>query len=118
MDGATVSWREEAAAVAAIPAGTPFVMWIHYPNTVTSTTDDYEWDQGRRAPLILSRKETMCYFAVSTATGCAILTQAGLPPASGATSGQTGQTIRQSTTTNIAVGDLIEFRRVGNVFTA
>ncbi|WP_280358602.1 DUF7257 domain-containing protein [Nocardia otitidiscaviarum] len=60
---------------------------------------------------------TMCYFAVSTATGCAILTQAGLPPASGATSGQTGQTIRQSTT-NIAVGDLIEFRRVGNVFTA
>ncbi|WP_433592330.1 LtfC-like domain-containing protein [Nocardia sp. CA-145437] len=46
IDGATVSWRVEAAGVAAIPAGTKFVMWIHYPNTVTGTTDDYEWVIG------------------------------------------------------------------------
>ncbi len=46
VDGATVAWRQEAAAVATIPAGTAYVMWIHYPNTVTGTTDDYEWMKG------------------------------------------------------------------------
>lgn len=46
VSGATVSWRVEAAGVALIPAGTKFVMWIHYPNALTGTTDDYEWVKG------------------------------------------------------------------------
>ncbi|MEU0871664.1 LtfC-like domain-containing protein [Nocardia brasiliensis] len=46
VSGATVSWRVEAATVALVPAGTKFVIWIHYPNSVTSTTDDYEWIKG------------------------------------------------------------------------
>lgn len=60
----------------------------------------------------------MCYFVVTTANGCAIYTQSGLPPTSGITTGQTGQTQRAVTVTSIAVTDLIEFQRVGNVFTA
>ncbi|WP_280441183.1 DUF7264 domain-containing protein [Nocardia brasiliensis] len=46
VEGATVSWRVESTAVAAIAAGTAFVMWIHYPNQIASTTDDYEWIKG------------------------------------------------------------------------
>lgn len=46
VDGDTVSWHEEQAAVALIPAGTAFVMWIHYPNAETAGTDDYEWVKG------------------------------------------------------------------------
>ncbi|WP_054812118.1 LtfC-like domain-containing protein [Nocardia arizonensis] len=46
VEDGTVSWREEQAAVALIPAGTRFVMWIHYPNTETETTDDFEWVKG------------------------------------------------------------------------
>ncbi|WP_433592332.1 hypothetical protein [Nocardia sp. CA-145437] len=61
---------------------------------------------------------TMCYLVVTTGNGCAIYTQQGLPPASGISSGQSGQTQRAVVATNIAVTDLIEFRRVGNVFTA
>lgn len=59
----------------------------------------------------------MCYFVVTTANGCAIYTQSGLPPTSGISTGQTGQTQRAVTATNAAVTDLFEFRRVGNVFT-
>lgn len=61
---------------------------------------------------------TMCYLVVTTATGCAIVTQSGLPPTSGISTGGTGQTQRASTPTNIATTDLIKFRRVGNLFTA
>lgn len=46
VEGDTVSWLEQQTAVALIPAGTPFVMWIHYPNSETSGTDDYEWVRG------------------------------------------------------------------------
>ncbi|RJO69989.1 hypothetical protein D5S18_29410 [Nocardia panacis] len=60
----------------------------------------------------------MCYLVVSTGSGCGIVTQSGLPPSSGVTTDQTGQTVQASTVTNIAAGDLIEFRRVGKVFTA
>lgn len=51
IDGATVSWRVEAEDVAAVPAGTRFTMWIHYPNAALETTDDFEWIKGvaRRA---------------------------------------------------------------------
>ncbi|WP_280273361.1 hypothetical protein [Nocardia wallacei] len=61
---------------------------------------------------------TMCYLVVTTGTGCAIVTQSGLPPTSGVSTGSTGQTQRASTPTNIATTDQIEFRRVGNLFTA
>ncbi len=61
---------------------------------------------------------TMCYFVVTSGTGCGIFTQAGLPPTSGVSTAQTGQTQQQATTTNIATTDLIAFQRVGNVFTA
>ncbi|MRH86009.1 hypothetical protein GFY24_00765 [Nocardia sp. SYP-A9097] len=61
---------------------------------------------------------TSCLFGVTTGSGCAIITQAGSPPGSGVGSGGSGQTIQVSTSTNIAVTDLIELRRVGNVFTA
>ncbi|WP_280361269.1 hypothetical protein [Nocardia wallacei] len=60
----------------------------------------------------------MCYFVVTTSTGCGIFTQSGLPPVSGITTGQAGQLGRITTTTNIATTDLIDFRRAGNVFTA
>ncbi|WP_378735549.1 hypothetical protein [Nocardia brasiliensis] len=46
VDGATVAWRVESTVVALVPAGTAFVLWIHYPNQITSTTDDYEWIKG------------------------------------------------------------------------
>ncbi|WP_280441181.1 DUF7257 domain-containing protein [Nocardia brasiliensis] len=64
---------------------------------------------------------TMCYVVVSTGLGCAIYTQAGLPPTSGVSTGQTGQAQQAVTATNIVTTDLIEFRRlpaaVGTVFT-
>lgn len=49
VDGDTVSWRVEAedCTPEIIPDGTPFVMWIRYPNNVTETTDDYPWKRGR-----------------------------------------------------------------------
>ncbi|MFC9874893.1 DUF7257 domain-containing protein [Nocardia salmonicida] len=53
----------------------------------------------------------MLYFIVSTATGCALYTQSGLPPASGISTLQTGQTQRAVTSTNIALTDQIELRR-------
>ena len=40
-----------------------------------------------------------------------------MPPATGISTGQTGQTQRAVTATNAAVTDLFEFRRQGNVFT-
>lgn len=46
VDGDTVSWRVESEDLAAIAHGTPFVIWIHYPNGDTGTTDDYEWYVG------------------------------------------------------------------------
>lgn len=46
IDGATVSWLVQQAAVALIPAGTKFTLWIHYPNAVSGTPDDYEWIKG------------------------------------------------------------------------
>ncbi|WP_157533798.1 hypothetical protein, partial [Nocardia otitidiscaviarum] len=49
---------------------------------------------------------TMCYLAVSTNGGCGIITQTGLPPASGISSGGSGQTVRVSTSTAIAATDL------------
>ncbi|MFD3748312.1 hypothetical protein [Nocardia sp. NPDC058633] len=59
----------------------------------------------------------MCYFVATTANGCAIYTQSGLPPTTGISTGQTGQTQRAVTATNAAVTDLFRFQRVGNVFT-
>lgn len=63
----------------------------------------------------------MCYAVLSTASGCAIYTQSGLPPASGISTGQTGQTQRAVTATGVAVTDLMEIRRTpgspGTVFT-
>lgn len=59
----------------------------------------------------------MAYCVMTTANGCAIYTQSGLPPATGISTGQTGQTQRAVTATNAAVTDLFEFRRQGNVFT-
>lgn len=59
----------------------------------------------------------MCYFVATTTNGVAIYTQSGLPPASGVSTGQTGQTQRAVTATNAALTDLFEFVRVGNVFT-
>ncbi|MGX6513239.1 LtfC-like domain-containing protein [Rhodococcus sp. SJ-2] len=49
VDGSTLSWRieSEACTPAIIPDGTPFVIWVHYPNNTTSTTDDYPWIRGR-----------------------------------------------------------------------
>ncbi|MFD3431171.1 LtfC-like domain-containing protein [Nocardia fluminea] len=46
VEDAVVSWLVQQADVALIPAGTPFTMWIHYPNAETSGTDDYEWTRG------------------------------------------------------------------------
>ncbi|MBW0270794.1 hypothetical protein ATM97_07180 [Nocardia sp. MH4] len=59
----------------------------------------------------------MCYFVVTTANGCAIYTQSGLPPTSGISTGQTGQTQRAVTATNAATTDLFKFERDGNLFT-
>jgi hypothetical protein len=47
VDGDTVSWREEKEDVADIDHGTPFTIWLHYPNAITETDDDYEWIIGR-----------------------------------------------------------------------
>ncbi|WP_433658006.1 hypothetical protein ACQPW1_39625 [Nocardia sp. CA-128927] len=64
---------------------------------------------------------TMCYAIVSTGLGCAIYTQAGLPPTSGVSTGQTGQQNRAVSENSILATDLIEFRRLpaaaGTVFT-
>lgn len=46
IEGDTASWRIEAAAVAAIPDGTGFEIAVRYPNSATSTTDDYPWIIG------------------------------------------------------------------------
>lgn len=46
VEGDTVSWLEQQDAVADIPAGTAFTMWIHYPNADIGGTDDYEWVRG------------------------------------------------------------------------
>ncbi|MEU0871666.1 DUF7257 domain-containing protein [Nocardia brasiliensis] len=59
----------------------------------------------------------MAYCVMTTGSGCAIYTQSGLPPTTGISTGQTGQTQRAVTATNAAATDLFEFRRVGNVFT-
>lgn len=56
----------------------------------------------------------MAYFVATTGNGCAIYTQSGLPPASGISTGQTGQTQRAVTATNSAVTDVFEFRRERN----
>lgn len=60
---------------------------------------------------------TMCYCVMTTANGCAIYTQVGLPPTTGISTGQTGQTQRAVTATNASTSDLFRFQRVGNVFT-
>lgn len=59
----------------------------------------------------------MCYAVVTLSNGSAIYTQSGLPPTSGQSSGQTGQTQRAVTATSFANSDLMEFSRSGNVFT-
>ncbi|MBF6363226.1 hypothetical protein IU447_24220 [Nocardia farcinica] len=46
VDGDTVSWRVESETVALVPQGTPFTIWVRYPNAVTSSTDDYPWVIG------------------------------------------------------------------------
>lgn len=48
VDGATVSWRIESTncTAAIIPDGTPFEIFVRYPNSATSTTDDYVWMHG------------------------------------------------------------------------
>lgn len=66
---------------------------------------------------------TMCYFVgcqtsgTTNTSGCKIMTQSGLPPTSGLSTGQTGQTVRASVATPLAPTDLIEFTRVGTLFT-
>lgn len=49
IDGADIKWRIESDACTpeVIPDGTEFVIWVHYPNATTSTTDDYPWMRGR-----------------------------------------------------------------------
>ncbi|KHJ74645.1 hypothetical protein [Rhodococcus sp. Chr-9] len=49
ISGADIKWRieSEECTPAIIPDGTPFVIWVHYPNNTTSTTDDYPWMRGR-----------------------------------------------------------------------
>lgn len=49
IDGADMKWRIESedCTAAIIPDGTGFVIWVHYPNSTTSTTDDYPWMRGR-----------------------------------------------------------------------
>lgn len=49
VDGSTVAWRieSEECTPEIIPDGTAFIIWIHYPNTNTDTTDDYPWIHGR-----------------------------------------------------------------------
>jgi len=49
ITGATVAWRIESenCTAAIIPDGTPFVIWMHYPNATTDSTDDYPWTRGR-----------------------------------------------------------------------
>lgn len=59
----------------------------------------------------------MCYFVATTANGVAIYTQSGLPPTTGISTGQTGQTQRAVTATSASTSDLFRFERVGNVFT-
>ncbi|MBC7311780.1 MAG: hypothetical protein H5U11_04720 [Rhizobium sp.] len=59
----------------------------------------------------------MCYFVATTANGCAIYTQSGLPPTTGISTGQAGQTQRAVIATNASAGDLFRFQRQGNVFT-
>lgn len=46
IEGDTVSWRVESETVALIPGGTAFTIWVRYPNTATSTTDDFVWIVG------------------------------------------------------------------------
>lgn len=58
------------------------------------------------------------YLIVSTGNGSAIVTQSGSLNAAGISSGQSGQTNVITVATNVANTDLIEFERVGNVFTA
>lgn len=58
------------------------------------------------------------YLIVSTGNGSAIVTQSGSMNAAGISSGRSGQTNVVTVATNVANTDLIEFERVGNVFTA
>jgi hypothetical protein len=59
-----------------------------------------------------------CYLLVSTASGSAIVTQSGAMGAPGIGSGTAGQTIRASGVVSVASTDLIEFERVGNIWSA
>ena len=54
-----VGWRiaAEACTEAIIPHGTAYVVWIHYPNAVTSTQDDYPWMRGRAYRTDIDRGE-------------------------------------------------------------
>lgn len=40
-----ISWRVQAEEADAIPTGTAFTIWVHYP-TDTEDTDDYDWYVG------------------------------------------------------------------------
>lgn len=59
----------------------------------------------------------MCYGLVSTGSGCLIVTQSGAVNSPGISSGQSGQTSRATTATNVVNTDAISFKRSGNVFT-
>lgn len=59
----------------------------------------------------------MCMAVVSTGSGIGIVTQSGTPPTTGVSSGGTGQTVQATNATTVATTDLVEFQRVGNVFT-
>lgn len=66
---------------------------------------------------------TQCYFSAATGTGsspsgCAIITCIGAVQAAGMATTAATQTIRVSTTTAVANTDLIELKRIGNVYTA
>ncbi|WP_067565767.1 hypothetical protein [Nocardia acidivorans] len=69
-------------------------------------------------PDTFSSGSVCCSLVVTTGTGCAIVTSAGVPPSTGLGVGAVGQTQQKTVSTNIAATDLIELRRVGNTFTA
>lgn len=47
IDGDTLTFRVEAAQADLIPNGTKYEMRISYPNSATSTTDDYPFFVGK-----------------------------------------------------------------------
>ncbi len=47
IDGDTLVFRVESTQADLIPNGTAYILWVRYPNSATSTTDDYQLFAGK-----------------------------------------------------------------------